>query len=117
MKTSFKMMLALMVVAFSIHFTPTKPPRPEEKLGWKLGAQSYTFNRFSFFEAIDKIDSCGLRFVEAFPGQNIGGGLEGKMDYHMSAERRTQVLQKLKAKGITLVSYGVVSANTDADWK
>ena len=24
-----------------------------EKLGWKLGVQTYSFNRFTFFEAID----------------------------------------------------------------
>ena len=25
-----------------------------EKLGWRLGCQAYSFNRFTFFEAIDK---------------------------------------------------------------
>lgn len=89
---------------------------PETKLGWKLGAQAYTFNRFTFFEAIDKIDSCGLKYVEAYPGQTIGGGVEGKMDYHMDAATRTKILQKLKEKGIKVVSYGVVSANNDTDW-
>jgi hypothetical protein len=28
---------------------------PETKLGWKLGSQAYTFNRFTFFDAIRKI--------------------------------------------------------------
>lgn len=60
---------------------------PETRFGWKLGAQAYTFNRFNFFEAIDKIKLCGLQYVEAYPGQEIGGGLEGKMDYKMPAEK------------------------------
>lgn len=90
---------------------------PEEKLGWKLGAQAYTFNRFTFFEAIDKIKECGLRYVEAFPGQTIGGGIEGKMDYHMPAEKRNQILQKLKENDVKLVSYGVVGADNEADWR
>lgn len=90
---------------------------PETKLGWKLGAQAYTFNRFTFFEAIDKIDSCGLKYVEAFRGQTLGGGLEGKMDYHMSAETRTQILQKLKEKGIKMVSLGVITPDSDAEWR
>ena len=89
---------------------------PEAKLGWKLGAQAYTFNRFTFFEAIDKIDSCGLKYVEAYPGQTIGGGIEGKMDYHMDAAKRTKILQRLKEKGIKMVSYGVVNAKSDEDW-
>ena len=42
---------------------------PESKLGWKIGVQSYTFRLFTFKEAIDKIDSCGAKFIESFPGQ------------------------------------------------
>lgn len=90
---------------------------PEEKLGWKLGAQAYTFRLFPFFEAIDKIKSCGLSYVEAFPGQDIGGGIEGKMDFHMPAEKREQILKKLKESGVKLVSYGVVSPKEEADWR
>lgn len=89
---------------------------PEKKLGWELGAQAYTFNRFTFSEALDKIDSCGLKYVEAFPRQAIGGGMEGKMDYHMDASTRNNILQKLKEKGIRMVSYGVVRVNNDTDW-
>lgn len=90
---------------------------PETKLGWKLGAQAYTFNLFTFFEAIDKIDSCGLKYVEAYPEQVIGGGIEGKMDYHMDAFTRSKILQKLKDKGIKLIAYGVVNAGTDEEWR
>lgn len=59
---------------------------PEKKLNWKLGSQAYTFRLFTFAQALDKIDSCDLRYVEAFPGQDIGGGIEGKMDYNLSEE-------------------------------
>jgi sugar phosphate isomerase/epimerase len=90
---------------------------PETKLGWELGAQAYTFNLFTFFEAIDKIDSCGLKYVEAFPGQTIGGGIEGTMDYNMDASTQNKVLQKLKEKGIKLFAYGVVNPDNEADWK
>jgi hypothetical protein len=48
---------------------------PEVKLGWELGSQAYTFRLFTFAEAIKKIDSCNLRYVEAFPCQKIGGGI------------------------------------------
>lgn len=90
---------------------------PETKLGWKLGAQAYTFNLFTFSEAIDKIDSCGLQYAEGFSGQTIGGGIEGKMDYHMNASLRKQVLEKLKEKGITLYAYGVETPDNEADWR
>lgn len=90
---------------------------PEAKLQWKLGAQAYTFNRFTFFEAIDKIKSSGLKYVEAYPGQVIGGGIEGKMDYHMPEEKRKLIRKRLKLKGVKMVSFGVTVAKTEADWR
>ena len=38
---------------------------------WKLGVQAYSFNRFTFFEAIDKVQSLGLHYIEAYPGQKL----------------------------------------------
>lgn len=90
---------------------------PETKLGWKLGAQAYTFNLFTFFKAIDKIDSCDLKYVEGYPEQLLGGGIEGKLDYKMDASTRSKVLEKLKEKGIKLQVYGVVNAGNDAEWR
>ncbi|SDJ99554.1 Sugar phosphate isomerase/epimerase [Pedobacter sp. ok626] len=90
---------------------------PEELLGWQLGAQAYTFNRFSFTVALDKIDSCGLRYVEAFPGQEIGGGITEKMDYKMSASSKAYVKKKLQQKGIRMVSYGVIKMKDKEDWR
>jgi sugar phosphate isomerase/epimerase len=90
---------------------------PEEKRGWQLGAQAYTFRELSFDAALDRIDSCGLKYVEAFTRQQIGNGISGTMDYHMEPATRTQVLAMLKQKGITMLSYGVVSADNEQDWQ
>jgi sugar phosphate isomerase/epimerase len=90
---------------------------PEDKLGWKLGVQAYTFNRFSFFEALEKADSCELKYVEGFPGQDIGGGMTGKLDYHMDAATRNQILALLNKKGIRLYAYGVVRVSRESDWR
>lgn len=90
--------------------------RPEQKLGWKLGSQAYTFRLFTFARALDKIDSCDLSYVEAFPGQTIGAGSSEKMDYTLSAEGRKKVKDLLKAKNITLHAYGVVGARDEAEW-
>lgn len=90
---------------------------PEDKAGWKLGAQAYSFRLFPFADALRKIDSCGLKYVEAFPGQDIGGGLSGKMDFKMDAETRRAVKKMIRDRGITLVAYGVVRAKDEAEWK
>jgi len=107
----------LVVFVMMMTWAANAQERPEEKLGWKLGAQAYSFNRFTFAEALDKIDSCQLKYVEAFPGQTIGGGIEGKMDFNMSPEKREQVLQLIKDRGLTLVAFGVVNANSPEEWR
>ena len=111
-------LLTVMMVG-SRNATPLSPsdPYPETKLGWKLGAQAYTFHHFTFFEAIDKIDSCHLTYVEAFPGQVIGGGIEGTLDHHMDSRKRNQILRKLEEKGVKMIAYGVVNATSEAEWR
>lgn len=110
------------IVADAILFIPERKKSfmveyPEEKLGWKLGSQAFTFQKFSFFEAVDKIDSCGLKYVEAYPGQRLGGGFEARMDYKMDATLRRQILHRLEEKRIQLYAFGVVKASTEADWR
>lgn len=105
--------LLLSLGAFSVQ----AQKNPEDKAGWRLGAQSYSFRLFTFADALRKIDSCGLKYVEAFPGQTIGGGIDGKMDFTMDAAKRQQVKKLAKDRGITIVAYGVVGAKTEEEWK
>ena len=58
-----------------------------DALGWKLGVQTYSFNRFSFFEAIDKAASIGLKYAEAYPGQRISSDIDGSMGPDMTSEQ------------------------------
>lgn len=88
-----------------------------EELDWKLGVQAYTFKNFTFTEALDKIKSIDLQYVEAYPGQEIGNGISGKMHYNMDADTRNQVKQLLNSKGIEVVAYGVVSGQNEQDWR
>jgi sugar phosphate isomerase/epimerase len=103
------------VLLFSLSAVAQK--NPEDKAGWKLGAQSYTFRLFTFAEALKKIDSCGLKYVEAYPGQTIGGGIEGKMDFKMDAAKRKEVKALLKKHGITMTAFGVVKGKDKAEWE
>lgn len=90
---------------------------PERALGWELGAGSYCFQYFTFFEALDKIDSCDLKYVEGSPFHAIGGGIDGKLDYRMDASTREIVLEKLKEKGLKMNAYGVISPDKEEDWR
>ena len=86
-----------------------------EKLGWRLGCQAYTFNQFTFYEAVDKTASLGLHYIEAYPGQKLSAEKpDVKFGDGMSPEVRAEVKQKLKDASVTLVCYGVVGLPADA---
>ena len=89
----------------------------DKDLDWKLGVQAYTFKNFTFAEALDKIKSIDLNYVEAYPGQTIGNGIPGTMHYEMDADTRKQVKKLLESKGIELSAYGVVSGKNEEDWR
>ena len=82
--------------------------------GWRLGVQAWTFNRFTFFEAVEKVASLGLDWIEAYPGQPVSKDrADMKLDYSMPPEVRTEVKQKLDRAGVKLVNYGVVRLPND----
>jgi len=51
--------------------------------GFKLGVQLWTFRMFSFSDALDKVDSAGIKNVEAFFGQKLGGNMTGEFSLKM----------------------------------
>ncbi len=94
-----------------------KAARGQEKARgpqWKLGIQAYTFNRFTFFEAIDKAKALGLKYIEAYPGQKLSKDKpDVKFNHEIPDEIAREVKQKLKDAGVKLVNYGVVDLGKD----
>jgi sugar phosphate isomerase/epimerase len=117
MNLYLKAFLMLFVFVLANSAQNAEAQKTPETLGWKLGTQVYSFRMFTFEEALNKADSIGIKYIEGFPGQKVGAGIEGTMDYHMSASKRDSVLQLLKRKGITMLSYGVITPNKQEDWK
>ncbi|MFM2414242.1 MAG: hypothetical protein RJB05_1418, partial [Armatimonadota bacterium] len=46
----------------------------------KMGCQAYTFNQFPVFEAIELCAKSGAKVIEFYPGQRLGGNLQGALD-------------------------------------
>lgn len=88
-----------------------------EDLGWKLAVQCYSFKNFTFIEALEKAEKLGLKYVESYRGQKIGGGHIGTT--HYSADKSTIKLLKklLRKKGIKMINYGVVRGKDKAEWQ
>ncbi len=88
-----------------------------EKLGWKLGVQCWTFKEYTFAEALQKIKQLGLKYVEMYPGQKIGGGYEGTTHFTADADARAAMKKLLQENNLTLVNYGVVHGKDNEEWK
>jgi len=85
--------------------------------GPKIGLQAWTYNNLTFCEAVDKASSLGIECIEAYPGQTLGGGLDGKFGPAMDAATRAKVLDKLRSAHVTLVSFGVVNGGNEQQWR
>jgi sugar phosphate isomerase/epimerase len=79
-----------------------------EKLGWRLAMQAYTFRKYTLFEAIDKCEALGIRYIELYPGQRVSGAVKARSHHSMSDETMAAIKKKLKDAGIKAVNYGVV---------
>jgi sugar phosphate isomerase/epimerase len=75
---------------------------------WPLATQTWTFHKHTLLETIDKADSLGIQYLEAFPGQLVGNGYNGKFTYTLSADERARLKTHLKNKGINIVAMGVL---------
>jgi sugar phosphate isomerase/epimerase len=86
-----------------------------EKLGWRLGCQAWTFNKFTFYEAMDKTASLGLKVIEAYPNQKLSADKPGQqVGPKLSKEAREELKKRLEDKGMKLVNFGVGPATREA---
>lgn len=105
-----KTMMRFAVLGLGVAAVAGGQPMPQ----WQLGTQAYSFNRFTFEEAVAKTKGLGLQYIEAYPGQRLGPGIgSGSFTHDMSADLRLKVRQLLKDNGVRLVNYGVVGLPND----
>ncbi len=85
----------------------------DEPLGWRVGPAAWSFNKFTFFEAVDKTASLGLHYIEAFEGQRISKELDEKMGPGLPEPVLEQLRSKLKGSGVTLTSVYLMVLTAD----
>lgn len=85
---------------------------------WHLGVQLWTFHMFDFVTALAKADSAGIKYIEAYPGQKLGGDFkDSTFDIGLSPEGQAKVKEMLQSKGMSLVAFGVVGPDTREKWE
>ena len=94
--------------------TDNSHPITESHGRWRLGTQAYTFRKFTFFEAVEKAESLGLNWIEAYPGQKLSKETgDVRFNHETSAENRDMVKKRLAESRVRLVNYGVVRLDND----
>jgi sugar phosphate isomerase/epimerase len=73
---------------------------------WRLGLQTYTFNRFTALESLDKCEQLGIEAIELYPGQVLSPELpDVKIGPELSPEHRDLLNARLADNGQSLVNY------------
>jgi sugar phosphate isomerase/epimerase len=86
-----------------------------EKLGWHLGVNTYTFQLFPLFEALDKIASLGLKYVEFSPGARFSKTDETIVSDTMPQAARKALKKKAADLGLQFVTYSSMDFFKDRD--
>lgn len=111
----FFLLLGLLLFTFTAGKTKELPlqnhPVTDTNPDWRLAVQLWSFHKYTFFEALDKADSLGISWIEAYPGQPLGKEFPDiKFGHEMPLKYRIEVKKRLLEKGLHLVNYGVVAS-------
>ncbi|MCX6910471.1 MAG: ThuA domain-containing protein [Verrucomicrobia bacterium] len=79
--------------------------RAQEKLGWRLGVEAYTFHKFTMFEAIEKTAQLGLPFMGGLSFQKVSKEMPKNFDPQLTDDELRQIRLKLDAAGVRLLTY------------
>lgn len=83
----------------------------------KLGLQCWTFRSLTFHETLNRASNLGVKHLQIYVGQAIGGGLPGAIGPDLTAQERKTIQGWVKDRGLEIVSIGVTGAPDEAGWK
>lgn len=109
-------LLALVLGLAALGLAPSTPARAEVKIpdayktgGFYIGCIAYTFDRFSLFEALEKIAETGGRVVELSAKSSLSKEEPSvPFDYHASPEVIRKVKAKLDQCQLKAVGYALI---------
>jgi L-ribulose-5-phosphate 3-epimerase len=84
---------------------------------WKFGIALWTFHTFNFPDAIAKVDSAGVQYVEPNTFHNTGPDLKDSLILQLSPAGLAKLRSLLDQKKIMVGSVYIVGDSTVASWK
>ena len=93
--------------------TPTVDPAND----WKFGIALWTFHTFNFPDALDKVDSAGLTYIEPNTFHKAGPQLKDSLVGQLSADGLEKLKAMIAKKGLKVESIYIAGDSTFASWK
>lgn len=84
---------------------------------WKMGVALYSFNNLSFADALAKVDSGKIKYVEGFSFYKLGGAYGDTTMGDLPKESIAQMKQAMKDRDVKMVSMYVGGGNNVEEWK
>ncbi len=91
----------------------TPAVRAQERLGWRLGVEAYTFHTFTFFETVDRAAELGLAFVGSLSFQKVSREIPKNFGPGLSDDELRAIRLKLDAAGVRLLTHYIQSIPGD----
>lgn len=116
-----KKFLPLLLVALATTWgcTPAAPQTPVATGGFLIGAQSWSFRKFTLIESIAKNAAAGGTVMELFPGQKISSDTgDAVFDQNISPALLEKIRIELARHHIRATAIGVINpGHTEAAWR
>ncbi len=110
-----KKLLFLAAVVLLAPWAMAQDQSAADKLGWQVAVHSYTFTKFSIFDAIDKTAQTGVKYMSIASGINLTKGGKRIDTPSLSDTDFAAIQVRMKAKSINpkFVNMGVLHPSAD----
>jgi sugar phosphate isomerase/epimerase len=90
--------------------TAAVPDYREDRINrFPVAMQCWSFRKFTFFETLEKTKELGIQYLQAYSSQPLGGEYpDVKFSHELPDSLLKVVRERLKAAGLSVISYGVV---------
>lgn len=113
MKKLFLLALGILLSPGAFAQVSTNDTSSADKLGWQLAIHSYTFQKFSIFDAIDMTKALGVKYM-SISGSVLLNPTNRLTTVDLTDAQRTAIDEKLRADGFGhFVNIGVVQLPAD----
>lgn len=114
MKSSSSFLTFLLLFVISSSFAQRKSKVTDD---WKLGVAMYTFHTYNFPDALQKVDSAGLHYIEGMTFHKSGPELKDSLISQLSPSGIKKLKKLVNDKGIKIESIYIGGGKTVDSWK